>query len=155
MPAKKTHGMTNTPTYRSWNSMISRCVRRYDDKRKQKYYGSINVCKRWLKFENFLFDMGIRPDGTTLDRINTKEDYTPRNCKWSTRSRQNINSEMKNKKTSKYKGVSWHKGHGNWSAQISINGKDMWIGSFLSEKKAFDAYKTIFKEWHGHDPLYT
>lgn len=71
-------------TYSSWRSMLDRCK----NERSVSFdrYGGrgIKVCDRWCRFENFLEDMGERPDGTTLDRIDTGGDYEPKNCKWST-----------------------------------------------------------------------
>lgn len=85
------HGMTNSPTFASWNSMMQRCTNPRRDN--YKFYGGrgIRVCKRWLTFENFLADMGVRPVGTTLDRINNNGNYTPTNCRWSTPKAQSNN----------------------------------------------------------------
>jgi hypothetical protein len=56
-----------------------------------RYYGGkgIGVCGRWFDFKNFLVDMGERPLGMTLDRLDSKNDYEPDNCKWSTSKEQN------------------------------------------------------------------
>ena len=69
------HGMYGTPTYVSWRSMMTRCEG--SNHMAYKYYGSrrIRVCKRWHKFNNFLKDMGVRPKGKTIDRIDNDKGY--------------------------------------------------------------------------------
>lgn len=76
-----------TPTYRSWDSMWSRARR----PSKCGRYNGVKVCERWESFENFLADMGERPGGQTLDRINPFGDYTPDNCRWATPAQQQRN----------------------------------------------------------------
>ena len=82
------HGKTNTGAWISWKAMWQRIRRKASPA--YKYYGGrgITVCDRWKKFENFLEDMGDRPEKKSLDRIDTNGDYEPRNCRWATVSEQ-------------------------------------------------------------------
>ena len=81
-----------SPTWHSWNSMLKRC--RLESHNSYPNYGGrgITICGPWqADFRNFLADMGERPAGTTIDRINNNGNYEPSNCKWSTRSEQQRN----------------------------------------------------------------
>lgn len=73
------HGYYGTPTYKSWSEMKTRC-----GNPKRKNYKNISYCERWEMFKNFLEDMGERPIGTSLDRINPIGNYEPSNCRWAT-----------------------------------------------------------------------
>jgi hypothetical protein len=85
------HGMTGSREHRSWRLMRTRCN---NSKRQHyKYYGGrgIKVCKRWMKFANFLTDMGRCPPNHSLDRKNNDGNYCKSNCRWATRIEQRNN----------------------------------------------------------------
>lgn len=87
-----THGMTDTPLYQRWRSMINR-VSLPANKHYRNYGGrGIKACNRWLSFENFAEDMGSTfvPD-LELDRVDVNGDYSPGNCRWATRVEQQRN----------------------------------------------------------------
>lgn len=87
----KNHGYFGTPTYRAWNDMKKRCLNP-TNKVYPRYGGrGITICERWLTFVNFLADMGERPDGLSLDRIDNNGNYEPGNCRWATWSQQMLN----------------------------------------------------------------
>lgn len=87
----KTHGDSHTPTHRSWSAMMHRC-RCSTSKDYARYGGSgITVCKEWDSYERFKQDMGERPTGTSLDRLDTLGNYEPGNCRWASIKEQNMN----------------------------------------------------------------
>lgn len=93
--AVTSHGMTKMPTFRSWESMKQRCLN--PNNRAYSEYGGrgIKVHSQWIdSFDTFLSDMGDRPKGTSLDRIDVNGDYTPSNCRWATRSEQQRNKRV-------------------------------------------------------------
>lgn len=89
----RTHGMGRTPTYTSWGAMIQRCTNPNLPSFEQYGKIGVKVCRRWLRFENFLQDMGARPSlDYSIDRFPKKDgDYKPGNCRWATRSQQCLN----------------------------------------------------------------
>lgn len=92
---QRTHGMTNTPTYVAWQAMRARC--NYANHPHYENYGGrgIAVCPEWeTSFENFLEDMGVRPEGSFLDRRKGDLGYYKENCRWATRKEQNRNTKQ-------------------------------------------------------------
>lgn len=91
----KVHGHTThsgtSPTYKSWHMMKQRCNNPNYNQFKDYGGRGIQVCERWLTFENFLADMGVRPPGMSLDRKEQNGHYEPGNCRWASRSDQQRN----------------------------------------------------------------
>lgn len=76
------HGQRNSTHYKVWNSMITRCEN--PEREDYKYYGGrgIKVCESWHDINNFIGDMGERPEGYEIERIDVDGDYEPSNCIW-------------------------------------------------------------------------
>jgi len=110
-PYTRTHGRSRTQIYRVWCAMWGRCSRP-KDKRYKDYGGrGISVCERWrASFENFIADMGERPPGHSIERINNDGDYEPNNCRWIPASEQMKNSRARHNWTQRKRD-----GHGRFT----------------------------------------
>ena len=164
--ANRVHGACpegkNSPEYQSYVAMMHRC---YDDKRAEwKRYGGRGIIvseDRWLEpctgFLNFLEDMGSRPVGTSLDRIDFNGNYCKENCRWVDQRTQAYNSNRIKKgcSTSKYRGVSLSKGKSKpWVARIGNGcGGYEWLGQFSTEEEAALAYNKRAIEIHGENAI--
>lgn len=151
----------NSPEYQSYIAMIHRC---YDPKRKGwEYYGGkgILVEDRWREpspqgFLNFLQDMGERPEGTSLDRIDGNKNYSKENCRWASARVQahNTNKAKNQNSTSKYRGASLRKNNGRFMARIGNGcGGYEWLGDFACEIEAAEAYNKRALEIFGDDAI--
>lgn len=118
-----THGMSSSSTYKIWRDMNDRC----SNEKRQDYsrYGGrgIEVCERWQNsFESFLEDMGERPEGLTLDRIDVNGNYEPSNCRWATQKEQQRNK--RNSRFLTYKGETLTLAE--WSERTGIGVGTLW-----------------------------
>lgn len=115
-------GMCDSKSYPIWRSMLQRC--RTKSSKSYKHYGGrgIMVCNRWKRFKNFLADMGEKPEGMSIDRINNDGNYEPANCRWATTKEQARNYRK--------------------NVKISMNGKTLCVTDWASilkipEKRIF------------------
>lgn len=88
---RRTHGGSNTQTYKIWLGMHARCYRQTSSS--YSHYGAcgIIICARWHSYALFLEDMGERPENFSIDRIDSSGNYEPANCRWASSITQNSN----------------------------------------------------------------
>lgn len=103
---------------------------------KYEYYGNkgITVCDKWLAISyfgvrNFLEDMGERPEGTSIDRIDVNGNYCKENCRWASPSVQGYNQTKRSTNTSGVTGVYWNSRREQWEAKITVKNEDKYLGS--------------------------
>lgn len=150
-----THGHSKgfqSATYQSWASMKKRCL----DPSQHNYvmYGGagIDVCSSWVdSFESFLKDMGERPEGTSLDRIDVTKGYYPDNCRWADPNVQAYNQKQQSNNTSGRTGVYFREDRRNtpWQASISVGGKLIALGAFNSYDEACKAREEAELRYYG------
>ena len=119
-----------TPTYRTWHSMINRCTNKNSSIYSRYGAQGISVCERWMRFENFLADMGERPDGHSIDRYPDNEgNYGPGNCRWATPKQQTANRKCSHK--------------------LQAEGKTQTIGEWATEKGLpyIQLHRRLSKGW--------
>lgn len=137
-----THGLGKSTTYNSWTAMKQRCY--YPKGDYYHLYGGrgIKVCLEWRdSFSTFYKDMGERPKGLTLDRLDSNGDYSKANCKWSTPQEQSRNIRYKKEGKDTPMGVSWHKGVKKWQANIGVDNKSLYLGVYTTKDAAIAARK--------------
>ena len=143
------HGLTNHELYKIWEAMRSRCNNPKNPQYKNYGGRGITICKRWDNFALFLKDMGERPEGMSIDRINNNKGYSPKNCHWATSQQQRWNMRLDKRNSSGVTGVSWHKLTGKWRATIHVGGKQYGLGLYSTVKEAAMARIEAERKYHA------
>ena len=145
----KTHGLKYTRLYNIWGCMKKRTLnpknKQYND------YGGrgITICDEWkndfMSFYNWAMENGYS-DKLSIDRIDNDGNYEPSNCRWTIKTIQQRNRGIYKNNTSGYKGVSYHKGSNKYTAQIGVNKKYIYLGSYLNIIEGAIAYNNYIIE---------
>ena len=142
------HGKRFTPEYHVWLDMRDRCLnpKNYD----YKDYGGrgITVCTKWNDFQKFIADMGERPIGLTIERLDNSVGYFPENCKWVTRAKQSQNKRTQRNNKSGVAGV-YLRSNNKYRVYISVERKRINLGTFIDLADAICVRKKAERTYWG------
>ncbi len=144
------HGMCKSVEYTAWRGMRRRCFLEKDPEYFRYGGAGITVCDRWLdSFENFFSDMGERPEGFSLDRINSSGDYEPDNCRWADNTTQSYNQKLSKRNTSGVAGVRYNEKINKWRVRICKKNKLLFNKHYEDYDEAVKVRQQLEIKYYG------
>lgn len=158
--ASKTHGNYKHPLYKVHKNMVFRCYSENHKSYENYMKRGIKVCDRWLEpdgegFLNFIEDMGEKPEGSMLDRIDVMGNYTPKNCRWTDRRTSNYNTAISKANKSGRVGVYKESRTGKWVATCGKGGPKIVLYRGDSFEDACNARLAFELEEWGQEKLHS
>lgn len=146
----KKHGMRKHPLNNTINNIVQRCENPKTDFYSDYGGRGIKVCEEWRNSRETFFNWALQngwEEGLTIDRIDVDKGYSPDNCRFTTPSVQSQNTRpLRSNNKSGHRGVSFNKSKQGWEANITVNGKRTYLGTFLTAEEASQRYKQYVKD---------
>jgi len=150
------HGGRRTRIYNVWSNMNKRCHNPKSSRYRDYGGRGIYVCQEWrdsfTSFRDWALSHGYQRD-LEIDRIDNNGGYSPDNCRFVTRSQNNMNTRKRKNCTSKYRGVTWDKQYKKWRSGIVVKGKKKSLGRFPTQLAAAIAYDNAACDSHAEFAL--
>lgn len=145
-----TEGYEGHPLLNTYRTMLQRCYNKTRNKSEFYFERNIKVDSRWFNFETFLKDMGERPEGYTLDRIDNSLGYSKENCRWVEQSEQKVNRGRFKNSSRRYKNII-ERESGKCYVSIRHNNKQYVLGTFDNIELAINAHNDKMKEFYPNN----